>query len=104
MGLSNPFKRVLQVPTNPDPTPHAGRAFDVADLYRGPLWVEDNGDADPAAVALDEKLPQTNFLPIQNKFQGIASPAIKWHVDFEDAFVCLQMRVVLDLPQKSLHP
>lgn len=57
------FRKVSQAPTNPTPG-DAGRAFDVADLYRGPL-----GDASGSAIAaeparearLDEKLRQAYF-------------------------------------------
>ncbi len=80
MGLSNPFKRVSQAPTNPDTAPQASRAFDVADLYRGPLAVEEDVDADPAAVALDEKLRQAYFWIVNS---AIISP--HYDIEYNDA-------------------
>src|SRR5260221_6043343 len=74
MGLLNVFQRVSQSPTNPHPaaTP---RAFDVADLYRGPVSTQ--GDApDTAAPPLDEKLRQAYFWIVNT---AIISP----HYDVE---------------------
>jgi MoxR-like ATPase len=52
------FQRVSQVPTNPQAQP-APRPFDVADLYRGPVEVDDAQAAQ--ALPLDEKLRQAYF-------------------------------------------
>ncbi|HTN75220.1 MAG TPA: AAA family ATPase [Pirellulaceae bacterium] len=52
------FQRVSQAPTNPHPAPEQ-RAFDIADLYRGPAQVPDQEHA--AAMPLDEKLRQAYF-------------------------------------------
>lgn len=76
MGFINPFKRVSQAPTNPDPAPQAGRSFDVADLYRGPLAIDDGSAAGDLAVALDEKLRQAYFWIVNS---AIISP----HYDIE---------------------
>lgn len=52
------LQRVSQAPTNPKPAapPHE---FDVADLYRGPVLVAD--DANAERISLDEKLRQAYF-------------------------------------------
>lgn len=52
------LQHVPEAPTNPRASPAGPAAFDVADLYRGPLpaGVEEGGD-----VALDEKLRQAYF-------------------------------------------
>jgi MoxR-like ATPase len=62
------FTKVSASPTNPHP-PADSKAFDVADLYRGP--VADAGPAPPADAPLDEKLRQAYFW-IAN--QAIISP------------------------------
>src|SRR5258708_2679283 len=66
------FRKVSQAPTNPSPG-GARRAFDVADLYDGPLGRgereasapgrqnEARGEADAASPRLDEKLRQAYF-------------------------------------------
>lgn len=69
----NLFQRLSQSPTNPKATPVA-RAFDVADLYEGPLQVGDAADA--PALPLDEKLRQAYFWIVNN---AIISP----HYDIE---------------------
>ncbi len=56
--FGGPLQRVSEVPTNPQAAP-LNREFDVADLYRGPVGVEE-GQA-VAALALDEKLRQAYF-------------------------------------------
>src|SRR5690554_695602 len=76
MTFVNPFKRVSQTPTNPDPAPRASRAFDVADLYQGPIPTDDSGDLAPDAVPLDEKLRQAYFWIVNS---AIISP----HYDIE---------------------
>jgi hypothetical protein len=52
------FQRVSEAPTNPQAKPVIKR-FDVADLYRGPVAVEDDRAA--RDVPLDEKLRQAYF-------------------------------------------
>ena len=66
----------------PTPTrlPPAGRAFDVADLYRGPLAIEEDADVDPAAAALDEKLRQAYFWIVNT---AIISP--HYDIEYNDA-------------------
>ena len=51
--LGKLFQRVSEVPTNPQAQPTA-REFDVADLYRGPVEVDDGQAA--AGLPLDEAL------------------------------------------------
>jgi MoxR-like ATPase len=55
---SDPFKKVSQAPTNPQPTA-ARQPFDVADLYSGPASSSEASAS--AQVALDEKLRQAYF-------------------------------------------
>lgn len=56
--FSRIFQRVSEAPTNPQ-TPAPVRHFDVADLYRGPATVEEDGKA--GEFDLDEKLRQAYF-------------------------------------------
>src|SRR5688572_26506176 len=51
------FQRVSQAPTNPHAKP-APQEFDVANLYRGPVTVTQEGSA---ALPVDEKLRQAYF-------------------------------------------
>lgn len=67
------FQRVSQAPTNPQ-TRMQPRAFDVAELYAGP--VRTGADAEAAAPLLDEKLRQAYFWIVNN---AIISP----HYDIE---------------------
>ncbi len=67
------FRRLSQAPTNPGAKP-AARVFDVADLFRGPIPVEDAAPAD--ALPLDEKLRQAYFWVVNT---AIISP----HYDLE---------------------
>lgn len=73
MSPFNLFQRVSQVPTNPrtDPAP---KAFDVADLYKGPVQTGEPSTA--ADRPLDEKLRQAYFWIVNN---AIISP----HYDIE---------------------
>jgi MoxR-like ATPase len=54
----NPFRKVSEAPTNPQPAERA-RKFDVADLYRGP--VEHAEGPGEARAGLDERLRQAYF-------------------------------------------
>ncbi len=74
MGLRDVFQRVSQSPTNPQ-TAAAPRAFDVADLYRGPVALRDE-QSGAAAAPLDEKLRQAYFWIVNT---AIISP----HYDVE---------------------
>ena len=73
MSPLNIFQRLSAAPTNPH-QPAAPRAFDVADLYRGPVAAELTGDAQ--APPLDEKLRQAYFWIVNT---AIISP----HYDIE---------------------
>jgi MoxR-like ATPase len=53
------LQRVSASPTNPHPTEPA-QEFDVAELYRGPIAVDESAEQ-AAALALDEKLRQAYF-------------------------------------------
>ncbi len=69
MAISlNPFRRVSEAPTNPQPAERV-RAFDVADLYRGPI-AETSSTAD-ARPRLDERLRQAYFWMVNS---AIISP------------------------------
>jgi MoxR-like ATPase len=73
MGKTRQYHRVSQAPTNPHAA-RKGRAFDVADLYRGPA-----GEPEPSGgedVPLDEKLRQAYFWIVNH---AIISP----HYDIE---------------------
>jgi len=74
MARFNIFQRVSQAPTNPHPAA-APRAFDVADLYRGPV-AEKTDAASGGGPALDEKLRQAYFWIVNT---AIISP----HYDIE---------------------
>ena len=68
----NLFQRVSQAPTNPRTEP-APRAFDVAELYEGPVRLSEEAGAAPR---LDEKLRQAYFWIVNT---AIISP----HYDIE---------------------
>ena len=71
------LQRVSQSPTNPHPAP-VTRAFDVADLYKGP--VTNRADAAAAVnTALDEKLRQAYFWIVNT---AIISP--HYDIEFND--------------------
>ncbi|HXU76458.1 MAG TPA: AAA family ATPase [Methylomirabilota bacterium] len=74
MARFNIFQRVSQAPTNPHPAAPP-RAFDVADLYRGPV-AEKTDAASGGGPALDEKLRQAYFWIVNT---AIISP----HYDIE---------------------
>ncbi len=74
MARFNLFQRVSQAPTNPHP-PAIPHAFDVADLYRGPVTDKKDGGAD-GGQPLDEKLRQAYFWIVNT---AIISP----HYDIE---------------------
>ena len=57
------FKRISQAPTNPKTT-NAPRQFDVAELYQGPIQLDES--TEPKALALDEKLRQAYFWIVNN--------------------------------------
>src|SRR5579859_3176099 len=73
MSRFNIFQRVSQAPTNPKP-PLSIRQFDVAELYQGPIQLEEA--AGQKAYLLDEKLRQAYFWIVNN---AIISP----HYDIE---------------------
>ncbi|MCC7143040.1 MAG: AAA family ATPase [Candidatus Eisenbacteria bacterium] len=74
MAKFNPFQRISQAPTNPHPAAPV-RAFDVADLYRGPVEAEISPPTDQG-VALDERLRQAYFWIVNT---AVISP----HYDIE---------------------
>lgn len=66
--MSNFFKRVSAAPTNPNPK-ETVREFDIADLYRGPVDLQDAESK--VSISLDEKLRQAYFWIINH---AIISP------------------------------
>ena len=100
MALFNVFQRVSQTPTNPHPAA-APRAFDVADLYRGP--VSTGADVpDAGAPPLDEKLRQAYFWIVNT---AIISP--HYDVEFNDeppsSFVLGDSKSRLTLPSAQSY-
>ncbi|HVE77252.1 MAG TPA: AAA family ATPase [Gemmatimonadaceae bacterium] len=75
MPVFRPFQRLSAAPTNPHAAPAAPRAFDVAELYRGPVGATPDGDGAPS-LPLDEKLRQAYFWIVNT---AIISP----HYDVE---------------------
>jgi MoxR-like ATPase len=74
VAIKGLFTRLSSAPTNPG-KPAAARAFDVADLYRGPV-AERQSALDPQGLPLDEKLRQAYFWIVNT---AIISP----HYDIE---------------------
>ncbi len=92
--LGKLFQRVSEAPTNP----HAAQAmseFDVADLYRGPVQV-DNGQA-VEALPLDEKLRQAYFWIVNH---AVISPFydIEYHEGPPQSFVFGDAKGSVTLP------
>jgi MoxR-like ATPase len=94
------FKRVSSAPTNPG-KPTLSRAFDVADLYRGPV-AERQAAVDPAGVPLDEKLRQAYFWIVNT---AIISP--HYDVEYNDAppatFTLGDSKSLLTLPTSQSY-
>jgi MoxR-like ATPase len=92
--LGKLFQRVSEVPTNPQAQP-AAREFDVADLYRGPVEVDD-GQA-TAGLPLDEKLRQAYFWIVNH---AIISPFydIEYHEGPPQSFVFGDAKGAVTLP------
>lgn len=99
MGWLDALQRVSQSPTNPH-VPAAPRAFDVADLYRGPLAAPAEGAE--AGPPLDEKLRQAYFWIVNT---AIISP--HYDVEFNDgppqSFVLGDSRSRLTLPSAQSY-
>src|ERR1051326_3444309 len=100
MALLKLFQRVSQAPTNP----HAGtvaRAFDVAELYRGPVSAG-TGAADPGAPPCDEKLRQAYFWIVNT---AVISP--HYDVEYNDgppqSFVLGDSKSRLTLPSAQSY-
>lgn len=95
----SPFAHVSAAPTNPRPRA-ASRAFDVADLYRGPV---DLTEAPPEAeTRLDEKLRQAYFWIINN---AIISPHydMEYHDGPAQAFTLGDSKAVIQLPSAQSY-
>jgi hypothetical protein len=88
------FQRVSQVPTNPQTQP-AAREFDVADLYRGAVDVDEGKTA--AELPLDEKLRQAYFWIVNH---AIISPFydIEYHEGPAHSFVFGDAKGSVTLP------
>ncbi|MDH6329363.1 MoxR-like ATPase [Stenotrophomonas sp. 1278] len=95
----NLFQRLSQAPTNPrtDTTP---RTFDVAELYEGPVRLQD--DAAAAPLRLDEKLRQAYFWIVNN---AIISPHydIEYHEGPSASFAVGDTRRPLTLPSAQSY-
>lgn len=88
------FQRVSEAPTNPQAQP-AVQPFDVADLYRGPVAVEEAEAS--AGLPLDEKLRQAYFWIVNH---AIISPFydIEYHDGPPQAFTLGDARGMVTLP------
>ncbi|CAN5238753.1 hypothetical protein BH11PLA2_BH11PLA2_09640 [soil metagenome] len=91
--LGKIFQRVSEAPTNPKPAADS-RTFDVADLYRGPVAVE---DAQTQALPLDEKLRQAYFWIVNH---AVISPFydIEYHEGPMQSYVFGDAKGTLVLP------
>jgi len=96
MGKLNVFQRLSQAPTNPSPAAPS-RAFDIADLYRGPVAAGAEPAADAAGTPLDEKLRQAYFWIVNS---AIISP----HYDIEYNDVPPQLYVLGDSKSRLTLP
>lgn len=94
--MPNVFQRLSQAPTNPHPAAPA-RAFDIADLYRGPIPAGAEPAADAAGAPLDEKLRQAYFWIVNS---AIISP----HYDIEYNEVPPQLFVLGDSKSRLTLP
>ncbi|MBL9210199.1 MAG: AAA family ATPase [Opitutaceae bacterium] len=94
--MRNVFQRLSQAPTNPSPAAPA-RAFDIADLYRGPVAAGAEPAADTAGTPLDEKLRQAYFWIVNS---AIISP----HYDIEYNDVPPQLYVLGDTKSRLTLP
>ena len=96
----NIFQRLSQSPTNPKAAPPA-RAFDVAELYEGPVQLG-QAAADAAAVPLDEKLRQAYFWIVNH---AIISPHydIEYHDGASARFQVGDTRRLLTLPSAQSY-
>ncbi|MEG0191583.1 MAG: hypothetical protein RR831_01725 [Stenotrophomonas sp.] len=95
----NLFQRLSQAPTNPR-TGTASRTFDVAELYEGPVRLQD--DAASAPLRLDEKLRQAYFWIVNN---AIISPHydIEYHEGPSASFTVGDTRRPLTLPSAQSY-
>ena len=100
MGLRDVFQRVSQSPTNPHAAT-APRAFDIADLYRGPVATAGE-QPEATATPLDEKLRQAYFWIVNT---AIISP--HYDVEFNDdppqSFVVGDSKSRLTLPSAQSY-
>lgn len=88
------FQRVSEAPTNPHVAAEV-REFDVADLYRGPVAIQEEAGA--AAVPLDEKLRQAYFWIVNH---AIISPFydIEYHEGPSQMFTFGDTQSAVTLP------
>src|SRR5439155_16920952 len=93
-GLLSTFKKVSETPTNPQ-APKPRKAFDVADLYRGPVVEQADGEA--AATPLDEKLRQAYFWIVNH---AIISPFydIEYYEEASQSFTLGDQKSKITLP------
>jgi MoxR-like ATPase len=92
--LGKLLRRVSEVTTNPPASPPA-REFDVADLYRGPVELDESLAA--TALPLDEKLRQAYFCIVNH---AIISPFydIEYHEGPPQSFLFGDAKGSVTLP------
>src|SRR5262245_52486972 len=92
--LGKLFQRVSEAPTNPHTAPTT-REFDVADLYRGPVQMDDGQAAE--ALPLDEKLRQAYFWIVNH---AVISPFydVEYHEGAPQSYVFGDAKGSLTLP------
>ena len=95
MATFNIFQRLSKAPTNPHPAP-TPKAFDIADLYVGPVATRAESQANNA-LPLDEKLRQAYFWIVNT---AIISPHydIEYHEEPPQSFVLSDNKSRLTLP------
>src|SRR5262245_50826810 len=99
MAVTDVFRRVSKAPTNPR-APSRARAFDVAELYQGPIAAD--ASAAQAEVPLDEKLRQAYFWVVNT---AIISPHydIEYHDGPAQSYVVGDSKRNLTLPSAQSY-
>jgi MoxR-like ATPase len=99
MDIRKVFGKVSESPTRPGTAAPEPRAFDVADLYRGPA---SGGEASSASVPADEKLRQAYFWIVNH---GIISPFydIEYNAGPPQKFTLGDRKVEVSLPSDQSY-
>jgi MoxR-like ATPase len=100
MSAFDVFKRVSKAPTNPHSSAPR-RSFDVADLYRGPVQLQQQAGAE-SEIQLDEKLRQAYFWIVNT---AIISPHydIEYNEEPPQEFVIGDHKTRLTLPTSQSY-